>query len=68
MNQKIKSRIQLFLIITGATALLYVYGVGCTSDLNLLTAGQVLASGGIGVTYFGIAVYAYKQIGKEEYL
>jgi hypothetical protein len=66
MKQKYKSRLQLFLIITGGLALLYVYGVACTSDLGQLTAGQVIIRGGIGIAYVVISAITYKYVGKEE--
>ncbi len=66
MKQKYKSRLQAFLVIIFLLALIYVYGVAGSGDLNQLTAEQIFARGMIGVVFMAISVITYKFIGKEE--
>ncbi|QHQ61361.1 hypothetical protein Ana3638_11740 [Anaerocolumna sedimenticola] len=66
MKQKYKSRLQAFLVITFFLALLYVFGVAGSLELDRLTVRQALVSGGIGCAYMAVSVITYKYIGKEE--
>ncbi|WMJ85463.1 hypothetical protein [Anaerocolumna sp. MB42-C2] len=60
MKQKYKSRLQALLTVIFFLALIYVYGVAGSSDLNKLTAGQAFARGMIGVAFMAVSVITYK--------
>ena len=66
MKQKHKSRLQAFLIITFIMALIYVYGVAGSLELDQITMGQALTSGAIGLAYMVVSAITYKCLGKEE--
>ena len=66
MEQKHKSRLQAFLAVTFATALIYVYGVAGSLELDRITMEQALTSGAIGLAYMVVSAITYNYVGKEE--
>ena len=66
MKQKHKSRLQAFLIITFTIALIYVYGVAGSLELDRITMGQALISGAVGLAYMAVSAITYLYLGKEE--
>ncbi len=66
MKQKYKSRLQLFVVITGFLAFIFVYVVAGTLESDSITVEQACVSGAVGIGYMAIAVIAYKILGKEE--
>ncbi len=66
MKQKHKSRLQAFLVVTFTMALIYVYGVAGSLELDRITLEQALTSGTVGIAYMAVSAITYKYVGKEE--
>lgn len=66
MKQKRKSRLQAFLVVTFTMALIYVYGIAGSLELDRITMGQALTSGAVGLAYMAVSAITYNYVGKEE--
>ncbi len=66
MNQKHKSRLQAFLILSFTAALLFVIGRMGALELDRVTMEQALTSGAVGLAYMAVSAITYKYLGKED--
>ncbi len=66
MNQKHKSRLQVFLILSFSAALLFVIGRMGALELDRITMEQALTSGAVGLAFVVVSAITYYYVGKEE--
>lgn len=66
MEQKHKSRLQALLILSFSAALLFVIGRMGALELDRITMGQALTSGGVGLAFVVVSAIAYIFVGKED--